>query len=110
MHLASVTHHWGRYYIRRARAVLEGRWETGNTWSGLAADFVRLEPIAKRVPAAVRRQIRKAESGIIEGKLLPFGGPLRANDGRLMLEEGFLTDGVLQQMDWLVEGVIGKVR
>lgn len=110
MHLASVTHHWGRYYIRRAREVLEGRWSTGNTWGGLADDFVRLEPIASRVPASVRRQVRRAEAEIIEGKLLPFGGPLRSNDGTTRLEEGFLTDSALQQMDWLVEGVIGRIR
>ena len=110
MHLASVTHHWGRYYIKRARAVLDGSWTSANTWGGMADDFVRLESLARKVPAAVRREIRTHADDIIKGKLLPFSGPLKSNDGKLRVEDGFLTDDALHRMDWLVEGIIGRIR
>jgi simple sugar transport system substrate-binding protein len=110
MHLASVTHHWGRYYIKRARAVLDGSWTSANTWGGIADDFVRLESLARKVPASVRRQIRTQADEIAKGKLLPFSGPLRSNDGKLRVEDGFLTDEALHRMDWLAEGIIGKIR
>lgn len=110
MHLASVTHHWGRYYIERSRAVLNGNWTSVNTWGGIARDFVRVESISRKVPASVRRTVRARASDIAEGRLLPFSGPLRSNDGKLMLEDGYMTDEALHRMDWLVEGVIGRVR
>ena len=110
MHLASVTHHWGRYYIRRARAVLDGSWASANTWGGIADDFVRLESLGRKVPASVRRDIRSHADDIAKGKLLPFSGPLKSNDGKQRVEDGFLNDDALHRMDWLVEGVLGKVR
>ena len=110
MHLASVTHHWGRYYIRRALAVLDGSWTSANTWGGLAEDFIRLESFARRVPAAVRREIRMRGEEIAKGKLLPFSGPLKSNDRKLRVEDGFLTDEALHRMDWLVEGIVGRIR
>jgi simple sugar transport system substrate-binding protein len=110
MHLASVTHHWGRYYIRRAREVLDGSWTSANTWGGLADDFVRLESFARRVPASVRREIRNRGEDIAKGRLLPFSGPLKSNDGKQRVADGFLTDEALHRMDWLVEGIVGKIR
>ena len=110
MQLASVTHHWGRYYIKRARAVLDGSWTTANTWGGLAEDFIRLDSLSRRVPASVRREIRVHGELIAKGKLRPFSGPLKSNDGEVRVEDGFLTDEALQRMDWLVEGIIGKIR
>jgi simple sugar transport system substrate-binding protein len=110
IHLASVTHHWGRYYVERSRAVLNGNWTSVNTWGGIARDFVRVESISRKVPASVRRTVRARASDIAEGRLLPFSGPLRSNDGKLMLEDGYMTDAALHRMDWLVEGVIGRVR
>jgi basic membrane protein A and related proteins len=109
MHLASVTHHWGRYYIKRARAVLDGSWTSANTWGGIADDFIRLESFARRVPASVRRDIRSRSEDIAKGKLLPFSGPLKSNDGKQRVENGFLTDDALHRMDWLVEGIVGRI-
>jgi basic membrane protein A len=110
MHLASVTHHWGRYYTRRARQVLDGTWTTENTWGGIAEDFVRLESYSRKVPASVRRRIRAVGEEIGEGKLVPFSGPLKSNDGKLRVEDGLMTDDALHRMDWLVEGIIGRIR
>jgi simple sugar transport system substrate-binding protein len=110
VHLASVTHHWGRYYIRRAREVLDGTWSSTNTWGGIAEDFIRLESFSRRVPASLRREIRACSDDIATGKLLPFSGPLKSNDGKVRLEDGVMTDEALHQMDWLVEGVLGKIR
>ena len=110
MQLAAVTHHWGRYYIERAKAVLDGTWKSRNTWGGLAEDFVRVESISRKVSASVRRQVRACGDEIATGKLMPFSGPLKSNDGKLRLEDGVLTDDALHRMEWLSEGVIGKIR
>jgi simple sugar transport system substrate-binding protein len=110
MHLASVTHHWGRYYIRRAREVLDGSWASADTWGGIDEDFVRLESFSRKVPSAVRREIRERSDDIAKGKLVPFSGPLKSNDRKLRLAEGVMTDEALHRMDWLAEGIIGRIR
>jgi basic membrane protein A len=110
MHLASLTHHWGRYYIRRAREVLDGTWSTANTWGGVDEDFIRLESFSRRVPSAVRRAIRTTSDDIARGTLLPFAGPLKSNDGRLQVGHETMTDDELHRMDWLVEGIVGRIR
>jgi simple sugar transport system substrate-binding protein len=110
MHLASVTHHWGRYYIRRAREVLAGTWTSAETWGGIDEDFIRLESLSRRVPSSVRQQIRARSAEIAGGKLVPFSGPLRSNDGQVRLGNGVMTDEALHRMDWLVEGVVGRIR
>ncbi len=49
-------------------------------------------------------------SEIADGKLQPFSGLIRSNDGKVRQESGAMSDELLQKMDWLVEGVIGRVR
>ena len=110
VHLASVTHHWGRYYIDRTRAVLDGTWTTGQVWGGIADDFVRIESVSPKLPAPVRRQVRTVTSEIADGKVQPFSGLIRSNDGKVRQESGAMSDELLQKMDWLAEGVIGRVR
>jgi simple sugar transport system substrate-binding protein len=71
---------------------------------------VRLESFARRVPASVRREIRNRADDIAKGRLLPFSGPLKSNDGKQRVADGFMTDDALHRMDWLVEGIVGKIR
>jgi basic membrane protein A len=108
-HLVSVTHHWGRYYVRRAQAVLDGTWKPEPVWGGLRDGFVRLDPISPSVPADLAARVRAREQDIVAGRLHPFTGPIRDNEGRLRLERGPMTDDDLNRIDWFVEGVAGRV-
>lgn len=110
VHLASVTHHWGRYFISRTRDTIDGNWTSDQTWGGLKEDFVRIESISSKVPQSVRRQVRTATAAIESGKLDIFSGRLVNNDGKVLQEEGSLSDELLHKMDWLTEGVIGRIR
>lgn len=108
-HLASVTHHWGRYYEQRATAVLEGRWKAGSTWGGLRDGFVRIEPNAAVVPADLRALLKTQQSEIVAGRYHPFTGLIRDNQGRVRHESGAMSDADLGRIDWFVEGVLGQV-
>jgi simple sugar transport system substrate-binding protein len=108
-HLVSVTHHWGRYYARRARAVLEGSWRSGSTWSGIADGMVRVGPIASDVPSEVVDRLRAREADLVAGRAHPFTGPIRDNEGRVRLQRGAMGDDELNRIDWLVEGVVGRI-
>jgi basic membrane protein A and related proteins len=107
--LAAVTHHWGDYYTRAAQQVLDGTWKPTSVWGGMKDGFVKLEAINPSVPADVRQQVAAAEKDIVAGKLTPFDGPVRDNEGKLRLEKGSMSDDALSKMDFYVEGVAGKL-
>ncbi|RZI98799.1 MAG: BMP family ABC transporter substrate-binding protein, partial [Haliea sp.] len=52
--IVAVTHRWGDYYTRRARAVLDGSWKPGNTWGGVREGMVRVGDFGPKVPQAVQ--------------------------------------------------------
>jgi simple sugar transport system substrate-binding protein len=108
-HLVSVTHHWDRYYQSRAQAVLEGRWSSGSVWGGLKDGMVRIGPLAGDLPRDLPDLARSREAEIVAGRLHPFTGPLRDNEGRVRHAQGAMPDAALQAIDWFVEGVVGKV-
>ncbi len=108
--IAAVTHHWGDYYTKRARAVLGGTWAAGNTWGGVKEGMIRVGDFGPKVPEPVRKEVLARQKEIASGKLQPFAGPIADNEGRQVLERGALTDAQILNMDWLVAGVQGKVR
>ena len=108
--LLAVTHHWGDYYTRRAREVLEGRWKPGNLWGGVREGMVRVGDFGPRVPQAVREEVLARQQDIAAGKLRPFAGPIADNTGRAVVAQGSaLTDEQILGMNFLVSGVQGKL-
>ena len=108
--LTAVTHHWGDYYTRVAQSVLDGKWQPDNVWGGIKDGMIKLAPFNKIVPPDVVAMVKKAEGEIAAGKLSPFTGPMKTNDGREVLAAGkTLTDAELSKMDYYVEGVVGKL-
>jgi simple sugar transport system substrate-binding protein len=58
----------------------------------------------------VRDLMKKAEAGIATGKLHPFQGPVKDNEGKERVATGqSLGDDALSKMDYYVEGVQGKL-
>jgi simple sugar transport system substrate-binding protein len=108
--IAAVTHHWGDYYTRRTQAVLDGTWKSGNLWGGVKEGMIRVEGFGPKVPPAVRDEALARQKEIAAGKLKPFAGPIASNEGRTVVAAGqALTDEQILNMNYLVEGVIGKV-
>jgi simple sugar transport system substrate-binding protein len=109
-HLVSVTHHWGNYYTSRVEALLAGNWTVGNRMGGVATGAVRLEAISAQVPQQTQQLVARRTREIAEGKRHPFIGPVVSSDGRTRIAaEAILDDDALGKMDWLVEGVLGKI-
>jgi simple sugar transport system substrate-binding protein len=92
--IAAVTHHWGDYYTARTKAVLNGTWKTGNVWGGVKEGMIRIEGFGPKVPQSVRDEALARQKDIASGKLKPFGN---------------LSDEQILNMNYLVDGVIGKI-
>jgi basic membrane protein A and related proteins len=107
--LVAITHHWGAYYTQAAQGVLAGTWKSDDTWGGLKQGMVKLEGWHADVPKAVVDQVSQRQLQIIAGKLHPFTGPVIDNTGKTQWDKdkGAMSDAALNQMAYLVEGVIG---
>jgi basic membrane protein A and related proteins len=108
--LTAVTHHWGDYYTRVAQSVIDGKWQPDNVWGGIKDGMIKMAPFNKVVPPDVVALVKKSEADIAAGKLNPFTGPMKTNDGKEVLAAGkTITDAELSKMDYYVEGVVGKL-
>ncbi|WP_442946072.1 BMP family ABC transporter substrate-binding protein [Noviherbaspirillum sp. Root189] len=107
--LGAVTHHWGKYYTNAAQQVIDGKWKSSSVWGGIKDGMVKLEAINDSVPNDVKQVVAAAEKDIVSGKITPFDGPLKDNEGKVRLEKGSLNDEALNKMDFYVEGVAGKL-
>ena len=110
--IVAVTHQWGAYYSARARAVLDGTWTSGNVWGGVREGMIRVDSFGSRVPRAVQAEVLARQREIASGRLHPFLArtAVRDNTGQVAIEPGqTLSDAQILAMNWLVEGVQGRV-
>ncbi|MDD0810583.1 BMP family ABC transporter substrate-binding protein [Curvibacter sp. RS43] len=112
--ILAVTHQWGEYDTRRVKAVLEGRWQSGSVWGGVREGMVRVGDFGPRVPKAVQAEVLARQQDLAAGRLQPFAAgaqPVRDNQGRTVIPaHSQLSDAQILQIDWLVEGVQGRLR
>lgn len=107
--LAAVTHHWGPYFTREAKAVLDGTWKSDQVWGGFKEGMVALEGFGPAVDDALKADLKAKEDAIANGALNVFAAPVKTNEGKVVLAEGALDDKGLNAMDYYVEGVVGKL-
>ncbi|MGO4394083.1 BMP family ABC transporter substrate-binding protein [Variovorax sp. M-6] len=110
--IVAVTHQWGGYYTERARAVLDGSWKSGSVWGGVKEGMIRVGDFGPKVPKPVQDEVLARQQDIAAGRLQPFraAADVRDNEGRVVIAKGqSLSDEQILNMNWLVEGVQGRV-
>lgn len=108
--IVAVTHQWGDYYTARVKAAMDGSWKTGSVWGGVKDGMVRVGDFGTKVPAKVQQEVLAKQKLLGSGKLQPFAGPITDNEGQLVLPVGQrLSDAQILQMNYLVQGVVGRV-
>ena len=111
--ILAVTHQWGGYDTRRIQAVLDGTWKRGNVWGGVKDGMIRVGDFGPKVPKIVRDEVLARQKDIAAGRLQPFratGAAVRDNEGRVRIAAGHaLDDAEILKIDWLAEGVQGRV-
>ena len=71
--MTSIIDQWGPYYVARVKAVLDGTWESSDTWGGMDTGMVEMAPYTN-VPPAVEIVAKNLEAAIKSAELDPFGG------------------------------------
>ncbi len=108
--VSSIIDNWAPYYIARTQAVMDGTWESDNTWDGIGAGMVGIGEISDAVPAEVKAEAEALRDAIASGEYHPFTGPLNKQDGTPWLAEGEVADdATLAGMNFYVEGIEGDV-
>jgi simple sugar transport system substrate-binding protein len=108
--VSSIIDDWGPYYVARTKAVMDGTWESVQTWDGIGAGMVGIGEITDAVPADVKAEALALKEAISSGAYHPFTGPLKKQDGSDWLAEGETADDVtLLGKDFYVEGLDGDI-
>lgn len=92
-------------------------WQSGGDYpnlyrGGFSRDMVNISPFGKAVPQNVRAEAMKAVAGFTDDSLKLYKGPLKDNEGNVILKAGEVisnTDNAWKfKVRFLVEGAIGK--
>jgi len=100
---------WGPYYVKRIQAMLDGTWKSEDIWGGFSTGMLKMSPFSN-MPDDVKAQAQQTVDDISSGKIKIFSGPLADQTGAVKLPAGqVMDDGTLSGLQWLVQGVEGKL-
>jgi basic membrane protein A len=107
--LTASTDVWAPYYIKRITDVLGGTWESTDTWGGFDSGMLEMSPFTN-MPPDVAALGTSTIADIKSGKNKVFVGPISDQSGAVKVAAGTtMDDGALSGMQWLVQGVDGKL-
>jgi basic membrane protein A len=111
-YLTGAEWNWLTPYTMHVKDAQAGKPLVNFLRGGLKDGFVKPSAYGKAVSDAARKQADAAKAQMMKGDFVIFKGPLKDNTGKTVIAAGVAqkqTDVVLEQMNYLVEGVIGKV-
>ena len=107
--LTASTDIWGPYYVKRIGEVLAGTWKSTDTWGGFDSGMLGMAPFAN-MPPEVTALATDTRSAVSSGANPVFAGPLTDQAGAVKVAAGkSMDDAALSSMQWLVQGIDGKL-
>ena len=103
---------WTTPYTTHVKDAMAGKPMTNFMRGGLKDGFVKTGAYGRAVADHARKSADAVKAQMLKGDYVIFKGPLKDNAGNTVIPVGTAhkqTDVVLEQMNYLVEGVIGKV-
>lgn len=110
-YLTGAEWNWLTPYTTFVDAARYGKPHPNLIRGGLKEGFVKMSAYGPMVPDAARRQADAIKAQMVAGTFDIFKGPLKDNKGSIAIPAGKAirqTDPVLEQMNYLVDGVIGN--
>lgn len=101
---------WCPFYTKAAEWVKGGTFKAGEFYGGLDDGTVSIAPMNAAVPADVQKLVEEKKAALVKGEFDYWKGPLKDNSGGVAVADGAtLTIADINGMNWLVEGVSGKI-
>jgi basic membrane protein A len=112
-YLTGAEWNWQKVYSAYIEQVMKGeKWEH-LVRGGLKDGFVKMSPYGAAVSEEAKKKADEAKAKFMDGTMVVYVGPLKNNEGKEIIAAGVKqtqTDIVLESMNYLVEGVRGKVN
>ena len=111
-YLTGAEWNWNGVYAMHSKDAQEGKPFKNFVRGGLKDGFVKMSPYGKPVSATAKAKADGIKASMMAGKFEIFKGPLKDNTGKEVIPAGTTqvqTDPKLEEMNYLVEGVVGKV-
>jgi len=111
-YLTGAEWNWVTPYTEHVKAAQAGAPMKNFLRGGLKEGFVRTSPYGTSVSEATRKKADAVKADMMKSGFAIFKGPLKDNAGKTVINAGVAqqqTDPVLEQMNYLVDGVIGKI-
>jgi basic membrane protein A and related proteins len=110
-YLTGAEWNWITPYTTHVQDALAGAPMKNFVRGGLKEGFVKASPYGKAVTEAARKKADAVKAEMMKGDYVIFKGPQKDNTGKVVIPAGTAqkqTDPVLEQMSYLVDGVLGK--
>lgn len=108
--------HWGKFYERIVKSILNGAWKKGaaqstdksiNYFWGLSSGMIDLI-CSKHVPAGTQQLIELVKREISSGQFSPFSCEIRSQDGTIKnAKDTVMPEYGIGSMDWLSDNIEG---
>jgi len=111
LYLTGAEWNWAGVYPKMVQTVLDGGTLENFQRGGLADGYIKMSPLGPAVTPEAKAQFDATLAEMMKGGFAVFKGPLKDNQGNIVLEEGQVqveTDIELESMNYLVEGVLGS--
>ena len=111
-YLTGAEWNWITPYTTHVKDAMAGKPMVNLLRGGLKDGFVKMSPYGPGASEAARKSADGIKAQMTKGDFVIFKGPLQDNGGKTVIAGGSAykqTDMVLEQMNYLVTGVIGKV-
>jgi simple sugar transport system substrate-binding protein len=111
-YLTGAEWNWVTPYTTHVTAAMADKPMVNFLRGGLKEGFVKTSAYGPAAPEAARKQADLTKAQMMKGDYVIFKGPIQDNTGKTVVAGGAAqkqTDVALEQMNYLVMGVIGKV-
>lgn len=116
--LAMPLWHWGKFYERLIRTIMDGTWKYDddpsstkaiNYWWGMSAGVVDVV-CSQYLPIGTKRLVELLKATISSDQFNPFSGILYSQTGIVQSDpDKSLSPEEIMKMDWLADNVIGSI-
>ena len=111
-YLTGAEWNWGKVYSDYVTWIQAGKGYPHLLRGGFKEGFIKMSPYGVAVSDATKAKAEAARARLTDGTLVIYTGPIKDNTGKIVIPAGTVetqTDINLEKMNYLVEGVVGKI-